>query len=869
MSRRCSSSSSVGASPVVPATTTPSEPWPARWCSRPTKASSSTAPSASKGVTIAVRMAPSPGTGASYRSGSPWGGVAVSVAVLRLAGLVRAGGCGLTRSRLARAGRRAGASRRGPPRRRGAGHGALPAGSCAHPSRSRAGTNGTVGDVGSRDVVARQALTVEVAAVRWRADGEDFAVLAGVTDEGDEVTRHRAARARPGGRDRPGRGHLARAPAPRAPARGGPGPAAGGDERRGARGASGRGQARRPARRGVARRAPRARARAGRARPRPAAGACARCPASARCACGPRSRRGRRRAPSARCGSSSTSTASRPRRPGGSRVRSAPARSSGCGRTRGRWPRSTASASPPPTRSRAAWARPPTTPGAWTPGCCTRSARPRPTATAISPAPSWPPARAACSASTPPGASTRWRRPGGSRSTPGPTRWPTRCSTAWRRAWPAAPARCATRRRSCGCARRSGPRRASSPPTASGRWSSSSWATGSSILTGGPGTGKTSSMQALVDVLRGAGRSVRLCAPTGKAARRLAETTGAPATTIHRLLEWAPDGGFARGPDDPIPGTDVLVVDEASMLSVRLADALLGAVGPRTHVLLVGDVDQLAPVGPGRVLEDLIASGARADGRADRGLPPGGAVAHRARRPRHRRGPGAADAGRRGRRARLLPRRARRAVRGLRRGRLARGRAPPRATSASTRAATSSCSRRCTAARSASTRSTRSCARRLNPDGAPVPGTRLPRRRPPAADAQRPRARAHERRARAPRPPRRRPRRAAARRRRRPDAADPRGRGRDAAARLRDLGPQGAGQPGAGRRRAGRARPPRHAHAQPRLHGRHAGRAGVRPRRRPGALRTALARPDAGRRHTRLAERLAGGDDASRVVPSP
>ena len=72
---------------------------------------------------------------------------------------------------------------------------------------------------------------------------------------------------------------------------------------------------------------------------------------------------------------------------------------------------------------------------------------------------------------------------------------------------------------------------------------------------------------------------------------------GAPATTIHRLLEWVARRGFARGPDDPIPGTDVLVVDEASMLSVRLADALLGAVGPRTHVLLVGDVDQLPPVG--------------------------------------------------------------------------------------------------------------------------------------------------------------------------------------------------------------------------------------------------------------------------------
>jgi exodeoxyribonuclease V alpha subunit len=128
------------------------------------------------------------------------------------------------------------------------------------------------------------------------------------------------------------------------------------------------------------------------------------------------------------------------------------------------------------------------------------------------------------------------------------------------------------------------------------------------ILTGGPGTGKTMTMRALVDLLQAQKRTVRLCAPTGKAARRLAEITGAPATTIHRLLEYAPDEGFARGPEDPIPGTDVLIVDEASMLSVRLAEALFGAVGPRTHVLLVGDVDQLAPVGPGRVLDDLIES---------------------------------------------------------------------------------------------------------------------------------------------------------------------------------------------------------------------------------------------------------------------
>jgi exodeoxyribonuclease V alpha subunit len=130
-----------------------------------------------------------------------------------------------------------------------------------------------------------------------------------------------------------------------------------------------------------------------------------------------------------------------------------------------------------------------------------------------------------------------------------------------------------------------------------------------SILTGLPGTGKTATMRALVDLLRDAKRTVRLCAPTGKAAKRLSEATGAEATTIHRLLEWVPGEGFARDADDPLTGVDLLVVDEASMLDVRLAAALLEAVGPRTHVLLVGDVDQLAPVGPGRVLEDLIAAG--------------------------------------------------------------------------------------------------------------------------------------------------------------------------------------------------------------------------------------------------------------------
>ena len=130
-----------------------------------------------------------------------------------------------------------------------------------------------------------------------------------------------------------------------------------------------------------------------------------------------------------------------------------------------------------------------------------------------------------------------------------------------------------------------------------------------SILTGGPGTGKTHAMRALVDAVRAARKRVRLCAPTGKAARRLAESTGHEATTIHRLLEWSgEEGGFTCDQDDPIPGADLLVVDEASMLSLRLADALFAAVGPRTHVLLVGDSDQLPPVGAGRVLDDLLDS---------------------------------------------------------------------------------------------------------------------------------------------------------------------------------------------------------------------------------------------------------------------
>jgi exodeoxyribonuclease V alpha subunit len=130
-----------------------------------------------------------------------------------------------------------------------------------------------------------------------------------------------------------------------------------------------------------------------------------------------------------------------------------------------------------------------------------------------------------------------------------------------------------------------------------------------SILTGGPGTGKTASMRALVAIAQVLEAPVRLCAPTGKAARRLAAASAQSATTIHRLLEWQPGSGFARNASAPLEQVGLLIVDEASMLSVRLAEALFAAVGAGTHVLLIGDSDQLPAIGPGRVLEDLIASG--------------------------------------------------------------------------------------------------------------------------------------------------------------------------------------------------------------------------------------------------------------------
>jgi len=128
-----------------------------------------------------------------------------------------------------------------------------------------------------------------------------------------------------------------------------------------------------------------------------------------------------------------------------------------------------------------------------------------------------------------------------------------------------------------------------------------------SLLTGGPGTGKTTILRALVDILKAKKVRVTLAAPTGRAAQRLAETTGGFASTIHRLLAFDhARGGFAHNESKPLP-TDFLIVDESSMLDSRLASALLQAVPVRAHLLLVGDIDQLPSVGAGNVLKDLIA----------------------------------------------------------------------------------------------------------------------------------------------------------------------------------------------------------------------------------------------------------------------
>lgn len=127
-----------------------------------------------------------------------------------------------------------------------------------------------------------------------------------------------------------------------------------------------------------------------------------------------------------------------------------------------------------------------------------------------------------------------------------------------------------------------------------------------SILTGGPGCGKTTTTQTVVRLARAMGKRVVLAAPTGRAAQRMKEVIGLEARTIHRLLEWSPvKAGFSRDAEHPIPA-DFVVVDETSMLDVSLAASLLIAIPPGAQILFVGDPDQLPSVGPGQVLADLL-----------------------------------------------------------------------------------------------------------------------------------------------------------------------------------------------------------------------------------------------------------------------
>ncbi|MFB7633732.1 ATP-dependent RecD-like DNA helicase [Streptomyces sp. NPDC056149] len=138
------------------------------------------------------------------------------------------------------------------------------------------------------------------------------------------------------------------------------------------------------------------------------------------------------------------------------------------------------------------------------------------------------------------------------------------------------------------------------------------------VLTGGPGCGKSFTVRSVVELARAKKATVVLAAPTGRAAKRLAELTGAEASTVHRLLELRPGGDAAYDADRPLDA-DLVVVDEASMLDLLLANKLVKAVPPGAHLLLVGDVDQLPSVGAGEVLRDLLAGEGAPRGGSDGG----------------------------------------------------------------------------------------------------------------------------------------------------------------------------------------------------------------------------------------------------------
>ena len=151
-----------------------------------------------------------------------------------------------------------------------------------------------------------------------------------------------------------------------------------------------------------------------------------------------------------------------------------------------------------------------------------------------------------------------------------------------------------------------------------------------SVVTGGPGTGKTATIRLICAAADAQKRSVALVAPTGRAARRMEESTGAAASTIHSALGWIP----GEGPTVDVLDGDLLIVDETSMANLELLVTLLRAVGGRTHVVLVGDADQLAPVGAGKPFAELVAAPSVPVARAHPHLPPGGRQHDRARRAR-------------------------------------------------------------------------------------------------------------------------------------------------------------------------------------------------------------------------------------------
>ncbi len=127
------------------------------------------------------------------------------------------------------------------------------------------------------------------------------------------------------------------------------------------------------------------------------------------------------------------------------------------------------------------------------------------------------------------------------------------------------------------------------------------------MITGGPGTGKTASIRVIATAAAGTGARVMLMAPTGRAAIRMSESSGLRARTVHSALGWIPGEGPEHDEDDPL-ACDLLILDESSMANLELLVTLLRAVGASTHVVLVGDADQLAPVGAGKPFAELVES---------------------------------------------------------------------------------------------------------------------------------------------------------------------------------------------------------------------------------------------------------------------